>query len=214
MGGDLTLRSQLGEGSCFTLWLPAPADIRFGVMDLSTAQIPGVVPQPHGLARVGDVLQSEADSITAAYVRRLRAEALAREQEYLSDAQLEDHTSPFLSAVAQALITIEETGGDPGMMQDGTEIQRAISERHGNQRARLGWSDGTLRQEFHILRQTLAAVVREKLAGTSGVDVEGGLGVIDRLLTRAEQVSVRALHLSVAVGTAGAAPSTETEEPE
>src|SRR3712207_7263161 len=37
------------------------------------------------------------------------------------------------------------------LMQDGVEIQRLIAERHGVQRARLGWTEETLRRECEIL---------------------------------------------------------------
>jgi hypothetical protein len=52
-----------------------------------------------------------------------------------------------------------EPGDD---VQDGAAIQRVVAERHGAQRARLGWSEGEVRREYAILREELTAAVQRR----------------------------------------------------
>ncbi|MET0399658.1 MAG: HAMP domain-containing sensor histidine kinase [Longimicrobiaceae bacterium] len=199
MEGDLSVRSRLGEGSCFTLWLPAA-----GAADAQAASpvplpFPAPGPQPRGLGRVGEVVQAEADAVVPACVRRLRGDPLLPDTESLTDAQLEDHTLAFVAAVAQALIILEETGGEPELMRDGSDIQQLISERHGARRARLGWTEAALRREFAVLREEVEAAVRRGVPADEAVDVEGSLAVFTRFVLRAEHVSVRGFRLAAAV---------------
>ena len=77
-------------------------------------------------------------------------------------------------------------------------IQRLISERHGKQRARLGWRKEELKREFRILREEVDALVRRDTPDRTNVDMEEALDVIHHLLKRAEEISLAgfAAHLA------------------
>jgi PAS domain S-box-containing protein len=195
MDGDLTVQSRLGQGSCFTVWLPVAA---VDSVDAETAAAPpGAAALPPGLAQVGATLQARLDEVVAALVRRLRAEPFVAAGREVSTADLQDHTAAFLSTVAQALVILEQTGGERNLMRNGSEIQRLIAERHGAQRARLGWNEDALRREIQILSEEAhAALGRLTVSHTEAV------GVLDRLLVEAEQVSLRGMRSALARGPA------------
>ncbi|MBA4159762.1 MAG: hypothetical protein H0X65_20185, partial [Gemmatimonadetes bacterium] len=199
MAGDLTARSVPGAGSVFTLWLPTGSVPGGSLEEAVLAEVRGTGSGARGLARIGEAVQGEIDSILRAYVARLRADPLVPNQDTRTDADLEDHTSSFLANLAQSLVILEQTGGKPDLMRDGSEIQRLISERHGAQRARLGWTEEALRREFEILKEEVEAAVRRKIPSESGVDVDAGVAVLVSFLDHAERISQSGL-----LGAAGA----------
>jgi hypothetical protein len=102
-----------------------------------------------------------------AYVARLRSDPETPSAREVDESEVEDHLATFLSDVAATLrsldTVVESPTGDPSASTlDGTDIQRVVAERHGAQRARLGWSERELRREFVILREELFAAVRRK----------------------------------------------------
>jgi PAS domain S-box-containing protein len=186
MGGDLTLESTPGEGSRFALWLPAttesaaePADV------LRWPDRAGEVP---GLAEVGRIVAEDADELVQQLAERLRADPAIPGARELDRAQLEDHTSTFLLDIGKSLITLDEGGGEPALMRDGSDIQRLISERHGDQRRRLGWTAEAVRREFDLLRELVEAHVHQRASGDVGVSIT----ILRRLLERAEQIALGA----------------------
>ncbi|HEU4557648.1 MAG TPA: ATP-binding protein [Longimicrobium sp.] len=183
MGGDLTARSAPGQGSCFTLWLPTPGP--------SEAPHSGLPLSP-SLSAVGKELQAEVDVVVEAYRERLRNDAQIPRAAGLEDVELEDHASSFLADIAQSLVILGETGGQPDLLRDGSDLQRLISERHGAQRARVGWTADALGREFTVLREEVEAAVRRG----SVPDPEPALAVLESLLERACEISVRGLRLS------------------
>ena len=190
MEGDLTVRSTPGRGSCFTLWLPAAPEAEPGQTERRWPSV------PHGIAGLGDVgrtLTRVADAGVEALARRLAEDPALPGAARMDSVQLRDHTTTFLVEIGLAMITLDGTGGEPSLMRDGTEIQRVISERHGAQRARLGWSEDELRREFQILREVIGPLVRAEMRerAEGEVDVDVALEVLDRLLEQAEIVSLR-----------------------
>jgi hypothetical protein len=75
-------------------------------------------------------------------------------------------------------------------MQDGTAIQNLISDLHGSQRRRLGWSESALHREFEILRGTVRDVLFTELSDAPAIDLDEDLRIVDRLLATAERVSL------------------------
>ncbi|MFL5595373.1 MAG: ATP-binding protein [Gemmatimonadaceae bacterium] len=195
MGGDLTVRSTVGKGTTFTLWLPAEAR--------KTAIPP--LPQPvttktkaehdvEGLADVGDALLREVAGTLETIVARIRTDESLSIAAGLKFTQLADHIATFLADVAAALVVIEEFEGQPSpLLADATEIQRLISERHGTQRARLGWTESAIRREFMIIREELERVVQRGFRQGRRLQVEDAVAVLERFIDQAEYVSVRAL---------------------
>ncbi|HET6230701.1 MAG TPA: ATP-binding protein [Longimicrobiaceae bacterium] len=194
MGGDLTVSSEEGRGSRFCLYLPlsrAPGE------SATTAFRPRQVP---GLADVGYLLARCADTLTHRVGDRLRDDPAIPAGAELDRAQLEDHTSTFLVDIGLSLVTLDEGGGEPELMQDGNDIQKVISERHGAQRSRLGWDDDALRREFGILREEVEALVHRETGsrdldegGTA--DVAAALDVALTLLRQAERISLRGMRM-------------------
>ena len=186
MDGDLTVRSHPGEGSAFTLWLPATAPA--APSDPGAAAPADEAP----LTRVARVLAGAASEVSRAVSERLRADPatpLARE---CTEAELEDHIPTLLADVAQALVILENDGDDAGSIaQDGVDVQELLARRHGQQRARLGWSAAGLLREYEILRAEVEFVLRDACA--SPRELDEALAVVNRLLGRAEDLSLRAL---------------------
>ncbi|MBA3968819.1 MAG: GAF domain-containing protein [Gemmatimonadetes bacterium] len=190
MGGDLTARSTLGEGSAFTLWLPATHPTRPNALE-SWPSKPHEIP---GLTEVGHLIADNANALTKALGDRLRKEPETPGAQQLDRAQLENHTSTFLLDIGIALVTLDEGGGEPALMRDGTEIQRKITELHGAQRARLGWDASHLHREFTILREETDKLVLREAPAKTDVKLDLALGIVHRLLDQAERISVRGLH--------------------
>ncbi|MBB4634743.1 PAS domain S-box protein [Longimicrobium terrae] len=188
MGGDLVVHSEVGVGSCFSLWLPAAAPAE------ETADEAGWNDDAHAVAHlseVGHALARRADAISRALGDRLRDSGPAGAQS-LNRAELEDHAPTFLVDIGNSLIALDDGRGDPALLRDGSEIQRVIAELHGAQRARLGWTRQGLRQEFGILRQAVEQALRADLAATGGgARLDNALATVNRMLEKAEETSVR-----------------------
>jgi hypothetical protein len=116
----------------------------------------------------------------------------------LKFSQLADHFSSLLADIGGALMVMEEVkGAGSGTLADAVEIQRLISERHGAQRQRLGWSEAALRREFMIVREELGRVIRKASEFGEPLPVEDGIAVLGRLLDQAEYTACRALNTGV-----------------
>ncbi len=69
-----------------------------------------------------------------------------------------------------------------------------ISERHGAQRQRLGWTESDVRREFMIVREEIERAIREASEFGDPLPVEDGVAVIGRFLDQSEYIAVRALN--------------------
>ncbi|HEX2166731.1 MAG TPA: ATP-binding protein, partial [Longimicrobiales bacterium] len=185
MGGDLTVESELGRGSAFTLWLPR---------DLASLGQPStrlMETAPKRLADTGHALQRAAPAVLDAYKERLRGEPLIPQAGELGEADLEDHASTFLADIAQSLIALEKSQAVPDrLLQDGSEIQRVVAELHGRQRAQLGWSAEAMRREWSILWEEIEGAVRADVS--RGTDIRDALDLLKKFLDRGERISERA----------------------
>lgn len=244
MGGDVTAKSEDGLGSTFFVWLPAALVESLEISDhegRATSQAPfhaprrdgsadtavnastdALTPAPGGagpLRELGEALLGNLERVLYAFVSRLRSDPGTPSAHTEDETRLEDHLASFLADLASTLVSLdgsltEETAD----VRDSSAIQRVVAERHGAQRARLGWSESEIRREFTILREELtAAVLRRPPAPVDGPDLdtrraEAGraLDVLAQFLAVGERLSLAAYRNAAAGGHSptedGAAP--------
>ncbi len=168
------------------------------------------------LRAVSDAVLGELDRILHAYVARLRTDPGTPSAHAVDEAQIEDHVAAFLGNLAGTLPSL----GDPAVgmssdlghgratptsvaeAQDGVVIQRVVAQRHGAQRARLGWTEAELRREYAILREELVAAVHRRAvrarpgltADAARQEVAEALAVLTRFLGLAERLSLAEYH--------------------
>jgi signal transduction histidine kinase len=205
MGGDITVASRLGEGTTFTLWLPAwerdrPATTR----PLLSREADRITRGPAttmrfagsrgGRIALGELLVATAGDVVATVVDRLRGDPQIPRARQVTRTELEDHIATYLSDIGQMFAIIDERGTSRlPLIVDGAAIQRIIAERHGAQRQRLGWTEEELRREHSTLVSEVERVVIDSslLTGSPPVDT---LPLLRLILEEAEEISVRGFH--------------------
>ncbi|HEX8242914.1 MAG TPA: ATP-binding protein [Longimicrobium sp.] len=188
MGGDVTVRSEPGRGSCFTLWLPAAPESEVGVeREERVRRRSGEV-----IEAAGHALTCHVDDVLAAYVRRIRGDAQVASGREGTEVDLLDHAATLVADVAQSMVVLGGSADDaPRLLRDGSRIQRLVAELHAEQRRRLGWSEPELRRDFELLREEVERCIRAHLpAGGDGADA--AVAVAARLLRQSERVGVQA----------------------
>jgi signal transduction histidine kinase len=192
MRGDVVATSVPGEGSAFTLWLPAAAPE--GDSPEETGGPPHTS-QTRGLAVVGEALMQEIEHIIDAFVERVRNEPAIPAAHALKYSQIADHVGAMLADIAAALVTLEDSGGAPTMLlTDAADLQRFIADRHGAQRARLGWTTDALARQHVILREETDSAMRRHLPDPDVAGpLEEALGIAHRYLELAAETSRRGL---------------------
>ena len=201
MGGDLTVRSRVGRGSVFTLWLPGvpvvTEDETIGAASTILERRDPARAAP-GLSAVGALLLHDLDHVVECYVMRLRSDdAIPRAHGY-SDAELAAHAGTLLTDAVRSLAIIETSGGAPSqLMRDATEIQRVIADRHGRLRHAQGWTTAELDRDYDRLELEVHRAVeraRRHAGDTVGrANARHVRNILNTLLRRARSASQLAL---------------------
>jgi signal transduction histidine kinase len=214
MKGDLSVKSTVGRGSAFTLWLPA-ATVEAADTAQERERQAAADARLHGLADVGEVLLRELESVIDAFVARLRAERIIPSADTLRFSQLADRAATYVADVAAVLIAAEESRGEPSSIVTGaSEVQRLVAERHGARRARLGWSRETVAREWGILREEIDRAIRRHAATIPASAVNESLIVIERFIAQADQISGNALERERVEGQASRVEGRATAAPD
>jgi signal transduction histidine kinase len=187
MGGDVTVRTAPGEGSCFTLWLPAASESEVDAeRDERTRRRSG-----RTIEAAGHELTCHVDDVVGAYMRRIRGDARVPHAGGGTSVDLLDHAATLVADVAQSMVVLGGNADDaPRLLRDGSRIQRLVAELHAEQRRRLGWTEAELRRDFEVLREEVESSIRTHVLPGEGADAAAAVAA--RLLRQAERVGVQA----------------------
>ncbi|MDQ4080796.1 MAG: HAMP domain-containing histidine kinase, partial [Gemmatimonadota bacterium] len=192
MHGDVTVQSEEGNGSSFTVWLPAAPSTAQGEGPALASAAKSTLHRAVG--DVGEVLLGEIDSVVSSLVERLRSERIVPAAATLRFSRLANQCAAYVADVAALLIAAEEARGQPSaVIADASELQRFVASRHGVQRAKLGYSREALAREWAIVREEIERAIRRAASSVPEPALGEALALVERFIEQARQISERAL---------------------
>jgi hypothetical protein len=126
-------------------------------------------------------------------VARLRTDASIPQAHSLRFWELADHAGTFVADVSEVLIALPAGDVRAVLAADASDIQRVVAERHGAQRARLGWTADGLRREWRILGEEIEHTIKRHATDAGEPSIGEATAIIRRLVAQAEEASCRAL---------------------
>ena len=185
MGGEITVKSEQGVGSRFSLWLPGPREAAEARWDRRLFDR-----EEAGLPLLADHLLQRLKPIVDTYVDRIRRDGGIPRGREASEVALRDHIPHFLSGLA-SLLSHPDSGGEDvsSVLRGGNAIQRMTLELHGAQRRRLGWTVEAVRRDLDLLRQTIELDIRR--SAPDPAQLQDALAVLGPLFEQAERISLQ-----------------------
>jgi diaminopimelate decarboxylase len=169
------------------------SDIARGGTAFRSAEVVAAAPALRGaLGAVAAAVLGDVRRVLHAHVARLRSDPQTSSARRMSERVLEDHLGTFIADLAQSLAAIDVSSATASIaLRDGVAIQHVVAERHGRQRARLGWRADEVRREYQILREELGAAVR-RAEGSRTTDLDQMIAALHAFIDEAERASLDA----------------------
>ena len=200
MGGDITVQSEVGTGSSFTLWLrAATSDERPPQSEHSVPHERLTPADGNAVRALASSLLSQVDGIAVRYVQRLRNESGVPNLTAVSEPYIRDHADTLVAEIVRAATLLAETKGRASdLLRDGAEIQRLLAELHGAQRYRLGWTEAEIARDVDALSAEITDTINAASADPSAAGFVAD--VVGKILEQWKQTSIRGYRFAKSAG--------------
>jgi hypothetical protein len=147
---------------------------------------------------LGERLRHQIEQLIANYSRRLRSDPVTVLAKNLPAPLVEDHAMSYFGDLFQTLVVLEKSDDlkdreEAALLTDGSNIQRLISELHGRQRFRLGWTEEALHREYEIMDAEVESLVKRHAPDEDVADkVAWAQETLKRLLKAGHDASLKA----------------------